>query len=60
MRSQRFPFRVLPDLCLPALSWFPGHRLWLWLLGRATFAGAPEVTGTRAEAGEEEKGLSSL
>jgi hypothetical protein len=34
--------------------------LWLWLLGRATFAGAPEVTGTRAEAGEEEKGLSSL
>jgi hypothetical protein len=33
--------------------------LWLWLLGRATFAGAPEVTGTRAVAGEEEKGLSS-
>ena len=34
--------------------------LWLWLLGRATFAGAPEVTGTSAEAGEEEKGLASL
>jgi hypothetical protein len=33
-------------------------ELWLWLLGRATFAGAPEGTGTRAEAGEEEKGLS--
>ena len=32
--------------------------LWLLLLGRATFAGAPEVTGTSAEAGEEEKGLS--
>ena len=35
------------------------RNLCLWLLGPATFAGAPEVTGTRAEAAEKEKGLSS-
>jgi hypothetical protein len=26
VRSQRLPFRVFPDLCLPALSLFPGQR----------------------------------
>src|SRR2546430_4251210 len=25
IRSHRLPFRVFPDLCLPALSWLPGH-----------------------------------
>ena len=25
-RSQRLPFRILPDLCFPALSWLPGQR----------------------------------
>jgi len=25
-RSQELPFRVFPDLCLPALSLLPGHR----------------------------------
>src|SRR2546427_4498558 len=26
VRSQRLPFRILPDLCFPALSLFPGQR----------------------------------
>jgi len=26
VRSQRLPWRVRPERCLPALSWWPGHR----------------------------------
>ena len=56
--------RRVCDLDVPRLppQWWPPerhrHRLWLWLLGRATFAGARR-SRDEGEAREEEKGLSS-